>query len=184
MLKNMVRSRPKPGSAKTRLSSSAAGSGSAFAFHEKKRLRDARRNLRKKKEQINAVLQQQHRIIMDPSAVTEVDGHSLVSPLAAHEHQGLYHKLERDSLQKAQNQIHRVAPKGIYTKIRPTSAHPNITEHRQGISESHSEYTQSHQLRSLQPPNEYALPTYTQQQNLVQQNSHSILTGMAPSQMQ
>ena len=38
MLKNMGRSRPKPGSAKTRLSSSAAGSGSAFAFHEKKRL--------------------------------------------------------------------------------------------------------------------------------------------------
>ena len=50
MLKNMGRSRPKPGSAKTRLSSSAAGSGSAFAFHEKKGLRDARRNLRKKKD--------------------------------------------------------------------------------------------------------------------------------------
>ena len=73
--------------------------------------------------------------------MTEVDGQSLVSPLAAQDSQGMYFKHDRDSYQKAQNQIQRVAPKGIYTKIRPISAHPNITEHRQGISEAHSEYT-------------------------------------------
>ena len=52
-LKNMARSRSKPGSAKTRITSAPNQPG--FAFHEKKKLRDARRNLRRQKEQMSAV---------------------------------------------------------------------------------------------------------------------------------